>query len=57
MQIALINQEWRVTRHYRRSVIGGPGAFLLEVNEFENFAPALKKKLIREIKDVGRLMS
>ncbi len=46
-----------VTRHYRRSVIGGPGSFLLEVNEFENFAPALKQKLIREIKDVGRLTS
>jgi hypothetical protein len=39
-----------VERYYRRHVIGGPGAFLLEVAEFENFAPILLKKLIREIR-------
>ncbi len=39
-----------VERHYRRYVIGGPGAFLLNVAEFENFAPIVLKKLIREIR-------
>lgn len=39
-----------VERHYRRYVIGGPGAFLLNVAEFENFAPIVLKKLIREVR-------
>ncbi len=46
-----------VTRHYQRYVIGGPGSFLVRVNEFENFAPALVKKLIREIGDTGQILS
>jgi len=40
-----------VTNHYRRYVIGGPGSFLMSVNEFKNFAPVLVRKLIREIRD------
>ncbi len=46
-----------VARHYQRYVIGGPGAFLMRVNEFENFAPTLVKKLVREIRDSSRLLS
>ena len=46
-----------VTNHYRRFVIGGPGSFLMEVNEFENFAPTLVKKLIREIRDTTQQLS
>ncbi len=38
-----------VERYYRRHVIGGPGAFLLNVAEFENFGPVVVRKLIREI--------
>jgi hypothetical protein len=30
-------------------VIGGPGAFLLVVNDFESFGEAILKKLILEI--------
>lgn len=39
-----------VTRHYRRHVIGGNGAFAIEVNEFQNFAGAIVSKLVREIR-------
>jgi len=46
-----------VTNHYRRFVIGGPDAFLIGVNEFENFTPALVKKLVREILDPSRKLS
>ncbi len=46
-----------VTNHYRRFVIGGPDSFLIGVNEFENFAPALVKKLVREILDPARKLS
>jgi len=35
--------------HYRNRVIGGPGAFLLEADNFEEFAVSMRKKLYREI--------
>ncbi|WP_157231202.1 DUF1194 domain-containing protein [Kiloniella laminariae] len=35
--------------YYIKNVIGGTNAFLMEVIEFENFGPALKEKLKREI--------
>ena len=38
-----------LANHYSKRVIGGPGAFLIEAFEFESFAAALLKKLIREI--------
>ncbi len=38
-------------RYYEESVIGGPGAFLILVEEFESFGAAVRRKLIREISD------
>ncbi|SEN45013.1 DUF1194 domain-containing protein [Palleronia pelagia] len=35
--------------YYRACVIGGPGAFVLPVLRWEEFAPAIKRKLILEI--------
>lgn len=35
--------------YYRDSVIGGPGAFLVVAEGFETFAPAVRRKLSREI--------
>lgn len=35
--------------HYRNSVIGGPGAFLMEAESFDDFADAIRRKLVREI--------
>jgi len=39
-----------LARHYERHVMGGDGAFVLEVNEYENFLPTLVSKLVREIR-------
>ncbi|MFM8801601.1 MAG: DUF1194 domain-containing protein [Tagaea sp.] len=36
---------------YREQVIGGPGAFVIAINEFESFAYAIVNKLIKEIAD------
>ncbi len=36
-------------QHYLNQVIGGPGAFLIIVSAFEDFAEAIRKKLVREI--------
>ncbi len=38
--------------YYRESVIGGPGAFVIVVEEFESFGLAVRRKLIREISDL-----
>lgn len=38
-----------VKQHYEDHVIGGPAAFLVEANDFEDFARAIREKLVREI--------
>ena len=38
-----------VYSHYRTEVIGGPGAFLIAASSFEDFAEAIRNKLILEI--------
>ena len=35
--------------YYRDAVIGGPGSFLVVAEGFEAFAPAVRRKLVREI--------
>ena len=38
-----------LTEWYRQNVIGGPGAFAIEVREFQAFGEAMTRKLINEI--------
>ena len=38
-----------LTGWYRQNVIGGPGAFVIEVREFSQFGEAMTRKLINEI--------
>jgi hypothetical protein len=38
--------------YYRDCVIGGPGAFMIPVRERQQFAEAIKTKIIREIADL-----
>lgn len=35
--------------YYRDCVIGGPGAFMVVITEREQFAPAIKQKILREL--------
>jgi hypothetical protein len=35
--------------YYRESVIGGPGAFMIPAEDFNDFGQAVRRKLIREI--------
>lgn len=42
-------QRAPLDEYYRDSVIGGPGAFLVVAEGFEAFAPAVRRKLAREI--------
>ncbi len=37
--------------YYRDNVVGGPGAFVLQISNFETFAQAMTNKLLTEISD------
>jgi hypothetical protein len=43
------NPTGGLTAYYRSNVIGGPGAFVLEVADFKSFGEAIVRKLIAEI--------
>ena len=47
--LVISNAELGIVDYYRRKVITGPGAFVMEIADYEDYAEALKKKLIREI--------
>ena len=41
-------------KYYADCVIGGPGAFVLPVRKIEDFAVAVRRKLVLEISDLSR---
>ena len=47
--LPILTVEPGLDRYYRDFVIGGPGAFMIAVKEYDNFADAVLKKLINEI--------
>ena len=50
--LAVINEEPDLEQYYRTEVIGGSGAFVLIANDYEDFAQAVLRKLLREIEAV-----
>jgi hypothetical protein len=47
--LAIANEQPDLGGYYRDEVIGGPGAFVIAVDRFEDFAGAMRRKLLREI--------
>ncbi len=47
--LAILNEDLYVDRYYRRSVVGGTGAFVLTASDYVDFANSILLKLIREI--------
>ena len=47
--LAIVNEEPFVDRYFRDKVIGGTGAFLMLAEDYDDFATAILRKLIREI--------
>jgi hypothetical protein len=47
--LAIVNEVADLDRYYREQVIGGPGAFLIIARDYQDFAQAMREKLIREI--------
>jgi hypothetical protein len=50
--LPILTIEPELDEYYRRNVIGGPGAFVIAVRRYEDFAAAVRKKLITEIAGV-----
>ncbi|NKB57091.1 MAG: DUF1194 domain-containing protein [Alphaproteobacteria bacterium] len=47
--LAILDEEPRLDGYYAANVIGGPGAFLEIAEDFDSFAAAIRRKLVREI--------
>jgi hypothetical protein len=47
--LAIEDFDGGLVEHFRDSVIGGPGAFVLAANGFDDFARAVAKKLLQEL--------
>jgi len=47
--LAIRNEEPDVDRYYGEHVVGGPGAFVMDARDYEAFADAMVRKLVREI--------
>ena len=48
--LAITGDEPGLADYYRQEVIVGPSAFVMEVESFRDFAPAIRLKLLREIR-------
>jgi Protein of unknown function (DUF1194) len=51
--LPILTLEPDLADYYRQSVIGGPTAFVIAVNRYEEFAAAVRTKLITEIAGQG----
>src|SRR3546814_4441183 len=47
--LAIQNEEPELAGYYIAGVVGGPGAFLLTADDFQDFAVAMRRKLYFEI--------
>lgn len=47
--LPILALERDLDEHYREQVIGGPGAFMIVTETFENFGEAVRRKLIQEL--------
>jgi hypothetical protein len=50
--LAVLDGDDGLADYYRHEVTGGPGSFVMEALGFEDFADAMKRKLLREIQPV-----
>ncbi len=47
--LVIMNDEPWVDGYYSENVVGGPGAFLMQVADYREFAAAIREKLLSEI--------
>jgi hypothetical protein len=51
--LAILAEEPWLEAYYRSNVAGGPGAFVVAVQDFRSFADAILRKLVQEIAGAG----
>ena len=49
--LAILNEDPHLDDWYREAVIAGPGAFVMTVADYPDFAEAMRNKLLREIEN------
>ena len=47
--LPIVSLEYDLDKYYFNNVIGGPGAFIVPADSYDNFAQAVLRKLILEI--------
>ena len=47
----LVNPPGGLAKYYRENVIGGPGAFAVQIDDFRTFGDAMMRKLVDEISE------
>lgn len=52
--LPILGSEFGLDRYYEDEVIGGPGAFIVVANGFEDFARAIVRKLLRDLVSEAR---
>ena len=50
--LAILNDDIALDLYYAQHVIGGSDAFVMTARDFEDFAQAMRRKLLREIRGV-----
>jgi hypothetical protein len=53
--LAILSDAANLAEYYRQEVITGPGAFVMTAAGFDDFAGAMRRKLLREIEDKPRI--
>src|ERR1700734_1674053 len=48
------NPPGGLAQYYRENVIGGPGAFVVQIDDFRTFGEAMMRKLVNEVAYAGR---
>lgn len=48
--LAILSDDPNLTDYYERKVIAGPGSFVITAQDYDDFARAIKLKLLREIR-------
>ena len=55
--LPILNVEPDLDEHYRSQVIGGPGCFMIAIENYGQFAEAIIHKLVTEIAESGDFSS
>jgi Protein of unknown function (DUF1194) len=54
--LAIHNEDTELAQYYRMNLAAGPGSFVMDVANYDDFAEAMRLKLLREIRPVTALL-